>query len=85
MSAEIKRELLQEEILFKSGAFERVRRFWKGWHPELENAKLGMGWKGKETEQEVTIIKPSKTFKVNNEEGKTTTRTRKRNRESRIS
>ena len=58
------KELLHEEILEKHGAFQRVRRYWKGWHPELEDAVLTNGWTGKETKQEIDVIRPSKTFRI---------------------
>ena len=58
-------ELLNESILEEQGAFKKVRRFYKDWHPNLLNAVLiNDGWQGKETKQEITIIKPSRVIKI---------------------
>lgn len=58
------KELLHEEVLFKSGAFERVKRWYKGWDLTLNGTFIN-GLTGKETETEETVIKPSRTFYVN--------------------
>ena len=58
--------LLHEEVLEKNGAFERIRRWYKGWHPEIEGGVLIMGLTGKETFIEETIIRPTRTFMVKN-------------------
>lgn len=61
-------ELLKETVVVKSGAFELVRRTWKGWHPELSGAILCFDGENGErvTKQEITLIKPSR-FINNNE------------------
>lgn len=58
------KELLCEKVVEKHGAFEKVVRYWRGWFPELEGAILINGWIGKETKQEITIIRPKRTFVV---------------------
>jgi len=58
--------LLHEEVLEKKGAFERIRRWYKGWRPEIEGGVLIMGSTGKETFIEETIIRPKRTFMVKN-------------------
>lgn len=56
-------EKLEETIVWKNGAFESVRRTWKGWYPELKGAILGFnndnGQNERVTNQEITLIKPS--------------------------
>jgi len=49
-------ELLCEQVIEENGSFKRVKRWWRGWHPEL--GKLCFGWQGKETIQEIAVIKP---------------------------
>jgi hypothetical protein len=58
-------ELLSERVIEKQGSFEKVVRYWKGWRPELENAVLLNGWQGRETRQEIFIVRARQTFKVN--------------------
>jgi hypothetical protein len=58
------RVLLSEEVLTKQGAFERVRRYWRGGYPELENSVLVFGWQGKETKQEVSVVRPKEVFNM---------------------
>lgn len=62
-------ELLSEEVLEKQGALERVRRYYQGWHPELEYSELVQGWTGRETRQEVTVVKPIRIFEVKEQGG----------------
>ena len=57
-------KLLSEEILEKYGSFERVRQYWKDWHPEIPNAVLIFGLTGKETMVEKDVIRPVRTFVV---------------------
>ena len=58
-------ELLSEVVLKDNGAFKKIRRYYKGWHPEIPNAVLiSNGYQGKETKVEIDIIKPSKTVEV---------------------
>jgi len=57
--------LLDEKIVEKLGTFERVIRWYEGWHPELKGAVLVMGQTGKETRLEQTIIRPNYIFRVN--------------------
>jgi hypothetical protein len=58
------KELLSEVIIEKQGAFEKVKRWYKGWDLALNGTFIN-GITGKETETEETVIKPSKTFYVN--------------------
>ena len=57
-------ELLSEKLLRQNGAISVVRRYYKGWFPQLPNAVLCVGWTGKETRQDIEVIKPIKTFTV---------------------
>lgn len=57
--------LLNEQVVEKFGTFERVIRWYKGWHPEIRGSILIIGLTGKETRVEKSIIRPSYTFKVN--------------------
>ena len=58
-------ELLSEQVIEKQGSFEKVVRYYRGWHPSLRGAVLmGNGWTGRETRQETTIIRAVKTFMV---------------------
>ncbi len=62
---ESKLNLVSETVLQEQGAFKKVRRFYKGWHPSIPNAVLiGNGYQGKETKVETTIIKPSRIITV---------------------
>jgi hypothetical protein len=53
-------QVLGEQILYQQGSFKRVKRYLKGFHPEL--GKLYEGLSGKETIQEKDIITPVITF-----------------------
>jgi hypothetical protein len=57
-------ELLSEIVLNNQGCFKRVRRYYKDWHPELPNAVLVNGYQGKETRQELDIIKPIRIIEI---------------------
>jgi len=62
------RELLYEQVLEEKGSFKRVRRWWRGWHPDL--GKLISGWQGEETVQETTVIRPRIIIEVRDGETK---------------
>ena len=49
-------EILDEQVLHEQGSFRRVRRYLRGWHPELGGI-LHMGWQGKETIIKCDVIK----------------------------
>ena len=55
-------EILDEKILFKSGSFEKVKRWIKGKHPTL--GQIMWGFTGWETVQEYSRIVPMGTFTV---------------------
>lgn len=44
-------ELLDEKVVAQNGGFQRIRRWWKGIHPE--KGKITRGWSGWETVEEV--------------------------------
>jgi len=55
-------EILDEQIFYKQGCFEKGRRWIKGCHPEL--GVLVHGWSGWETVQDFDRIRPMHTFEV---------------------
>lgn len=55
-------ELLSEQILSQQGSYQRVKRYFRGWHPEL--GKLHYGWQGKETIVEKGVIKAARQVSV---------------------
>lgn len=62
------KELLSEIVLEESQGFRRVRRWYRGKHPEI--GKLippNKTWSGDwETETTITVIKPIKVFEIKN-------------------
>ena len=59
------RELLDEQILSTSGAWQRVRRWWRGIHTEL--GTITHGWSGWETIEECDRVRPVHVFLVREE------------------
>ena len=55
-------EIVGEEIIHQQGCYRRLRRWVKGWHPEL--GQLMFGLSGPETVMEVDSIRPMGTFTV---------------------
>lgn len=55
-------EVLDEQITYKSGCFERGRRWLKGKHPKL--GSIAWGYTGWETVQDFDRIRPMNTFTV---------------------
>ncbi len=55
-------EIVGEQVLDQSGSYRRVRRWIRGWHPEL--GTLMMGYTGPETVMDVDVICPLGTFYV---------------------
>ena len=55
-------EIVGEQVLYQNGSFRRVRRWIRGWHPEL--GQLMMGFTGPETVMEVDSIRPMGTYYV---------------------
>lgn len=56
------RELLDEKVVFQSGRLQRIRRWWRGVHPE--KGTIIQGWTGWETLEETERIVPFLTFVV---------------------
>lgn len=55
-------EIVGEEVIHQQNSFRRVRRWIKGWHPEL--GLLTFGYTGPETVMEVDLIRPMGTYIV---------------------
>ncbi|MBI2086447.1 hypothetical protein HYT74_03845 [Candidatus Daviesbacteria bacterium] len=55
-------KILGEVIIDQQGGFSRVRRYLKGWHPDL--GRLSYGWQGEETIVELGKIQPIRVFNV---------------------
>ena len=55
-------EVLDTQILYRSGAILKIRRWYKGIHPTF--GKITKGWSGWETVAEVDLIKPLHIFTV---------------------
>jgi hypothetical protein len=55
-------ELLGEEVLYRKGSYHRMRRWYRGVHPEL--GVIVRGYTGWETLHEIDVIKPMGTFHV---------------------
>jgi len=60
-----KPEIVGTEVIAQSGCFMRVRRYYRGWHPQL--GTLHFGWSGKETIEEADVIKAMGIFTVSEE------------------
>ena len=56
------KELLDQHVLFQHGPLQRVRRWWRGIHPE--KGTITWGWTGWETVEEKDRIVPAHTFTV---------------------
>lgn len=56
-------ELLDEELIFSRGCYRRVRRWYKGSHPEL-NGTIIVGYTGLETVVVSDSLKPLVEFVV---------------------
>lgn len=59
------RELLDEQVICQSGSWQRVRRWWRGIHPEL--GTITHGWSGWETLEECDRVRALYTVVVNAE------------------
>ncbi|MBV9122041.1 MAG: hypothetical protein JO112_01615 [Planctomycetes bacterium] len=55
-------DLLDEKVIAQRGSWQRVRRWWRGIHPE--KGVIIQGWTGWETVEEVDRILPIQTFEV---------------------
>lgn len=56
------RDILDEKVLYQSGALQRIRRWWRGVRPDLGTIMFGLT--GLETVQETDRIRPLHTFRV---------------------
>jgi hypothetical protein len=56
------RELLDEKVIEQQGAWQRVRRWWRGVHPD--KGVVTWGWTGWETVEERDRILPVVTIQV---------------------
>ncbi len=56
------RELLDEKVLHTSGAWQRVRRWWRGIHTDL--GTITHGWSGWETVEECDRVRAVHVFLV---------------------
>ena len=57
-------KILHEQVLEQQNSFRRVKRYIRGWHPEIKNAVLIKGITGKETYFEGTVIEPIGVFYI---------------------
>lgn len=55
-------ELLDEQVISQRGPFERIKRWWRGVHPE--RGKIVYGWSGWETVEEKDRIRPLRIIEV---------------------
>ena len=55
-------QILDEKVVYQNGHFQRVRRWWRGPHPE--KGTITRGWTGWETVEERERILPVQTFLV---------------------
>jgi hypothetical protein len=56
------KDLLDEKIIYQNGRFQRIRRWWKGSHPD--RGTIIHGWTGWETVEERERILPVRIFEV---------------------
>jgi hypothetical protein len=56
------RELLHEQVIQQHGSWQRVRRWWRGIHPEL--GTITLGWSGWETVEDGEHVRPVHVFGV---------------------
>jgi hypothetical protein len=58
-------EMLSEQIIAQRGRWQRIRRWWRGVHPD--KGTIVQGWTGLETLEEADRFIPLKTFTVRKE------------------
>jgi hypothetical protein len=59
-------DLLDEQVVWQQGRFQRIRRWWRGIHPEKGTITQGLtGW---ETVEEKDLIVPLRVFTVGQQE-----------------
>jgi hypothetical protein len=58
-------ELLDQKVIYQRGRFQRVRRWWRGAHPE--KGTITKGWTGWETVEDKERLLPVRTFSVRND------------------
>jgi hypothetical protein len=59
------KELLDVQVVYQNGRLQRVRRWWRGIHPET--GTITQGWTGWETLEEKDCIRPMHVFVVKQE------------------
>jgi hypothetical protein len=57
--------ILDEKIIARKGPLQRIKRWWKGIHPD--RGTVHQGWTGLETVEEKDRIVPERVFTVKNE------------------
>lgn len=59
-------ELLGEQIIYEKGSLRRVRRYYRGWYPNMGPLSVltSTGWQGQETIVEMDAVRPVRTFMV---------------------
>jgi hypothetical protein len=57
--------ILDEKIIFRKGPLQRIKRWWKGVHPDT--GTVVQGWTGLETVEEKDRIVPERVFTVKKE------------------
>jgi hypothetical protein len=55
-------EILDVKVVFQQGRYQRIRRWWRGMHPN--KGVITRGWTGWETVEEKDLILPVHTFDV---------------------
>lgn len=60
-------ELLDQTVILRRGSYQRVRRWWRGVHPQ--KGTITNGWTGWETVEETDHIIPFHTFAVTDRAG----------------
>jgi len=58
----IAQEMLDEQVVYQKGCLRRIRRWWRGIHPD--RGKVVHGLTGLETLEETDQILPTRTFIV---------------------
>jgi hypothetical protein len=56
------RAILDEKVIFRKGPLQRIKRWWKGIHPD--RGMVHQGWTGWETVEEKDRIVPERVFTV---------------------
>src|SRR5947209_488205 len=62
LAAVPERELLNQEVIYQHGRFQRIRRWWRGVHPE--RGVIVRGWTGLETMEERDCLLPAQVVTI---------------------